>query len=429
MHILFVDSNAASLEALRCAKEAGHRVGYVQSHTPYYPLGERERELIGLADWFRDGVVTTDASAVAEVIAECHAEHPLDFVSTHFDLTVEAVALACEKTGVPGPAPGPALTARRKDLCRRALAAAGLPSARFGTADSTAGALAAAREIGYPVVIKPPSGADSALSFVAHTEEEARAAAEQVLHRIDSVPELWREQYARGVLVEELLVGPLVSVEIGVRGEEFFPFSVSGRTRAADDQVIELGAHIPEPLAARERDACVAYAREVCRAVGLDRGIFHLEMIRTERGPVLVEANARIMGGVMPELYRHATGRSIYTAYLELLSGAPVTVPDMTGVAMSRRLLARRAGVLPDRLDVAWLGEYGDALVRYDTFAQFGLGPGSEVAAGASLGRVMLLGRDHAEVSATVREITGRFERMLGLPLMPGEHDPERSDH
>jgi hypothetical protein len=30
MHIVFVDSNMAGLDAIKCAKEAGHRVTYIQ---------------------------------------------------------------------------------------------------------------------------------------------------------------------------------------------------------------------------------------------------------------------------------------------------------------------------------------------------------------------------------------------------------------
>ncbi|MEV8524779.1 hypothetical protein AB0451_11615 [Streptomyces sp. NPDC052000] len=39
----------------------------------------------------------------------------------------------------------------------------------------------------------------------------------------------WRTRFTRGVLVEEPLVGRLVSVEIGARDGEFFPVCVSGR--------------------------------------------------------------------------------------------------------------------------------------------------------------------------------------------------------
>lgn len=428
MHIVFVDSNPAALEALRCAKEMGHRVSFIQSHTPVYPSDERTRALLSHADLCVDGVATTDAVAVAAALKECHAAHPVDVVTTQFDMAVEAVALACRATGLAGPAPEAVLTARRKDRCRAALRDAGVPSAWFATAATVDEALAAARAHGYPVVVKPPSGSDSALSCVAYDEARARAACERILHPDGAVPGLWQEQFARGILVEEFLDGPLVSVEIGVRDGAFYAFCVSGRTRSGDDQVVELGAHIPEALTEAERAECVAYVEAVCRAVGLDDGIFHVELIRTARGPVLVEVNPRIMGGVMPTLYRHATGRSVYEGFLHLIGGAPVPVPAPTrGVAMSRRLLARHAGVLPRQLDTGWLREYGAALVRYDDFAQAGLGPGSEVAAGAALGRVIVLASDHAVATGLVREIVARFESMLGLSLVPGEHDPVRT--
>jgi hypothetical protein len=46
---------------------------------------------------------------------------------------------------------------------------------------------------------------------------------------LDRVPPGWRQQFQEGILVEELLTGTLVSVEIGARDGTFFPFCLSGR--------------------------------------------------------------------------------------------------------------------------------------------------------------------------------------------------------
>ena len=64
MHIAFVDSNPAALDAIKCAKEEGHRVSYIQSYDPIYPASQHNQELINHADWIKNGVATTDPDAV-----------------------------------------------------------------------------------------------------------------------------------------------------------------------------------------------------------------------------------------------------------------------------------------------------------------------------------------------------------------------------
>ena len=315
MHIAFVDSNSAALEALKSAKNEGHRVTFVQSSRPsFYVLNEHNRRLIGHADRVEADVETTDPKAVTAALARVHAEHPIDFAVSQFELSVEAVAQACLTLGLPGPSPRGVLTARRKDLTRAALRDAGLPTARFHRVPDVAGAVAAAAQLGYPVVIKPPSGLDSRLAFVARDAADARAGGQRAEQSLRDLPTAWHGQLARGLLVEEYLPGPLVSVELGRNGDHSYPFCISGRTRSHEDEVIETGVHIPAELPADQARACVGYAEQACRAIGLDRGVFHLEMIVTPRGPVLVEANPRIMGGILPTVYRHAAGHDIYLA-------------------------------------------------------------------------------------------------------------------
>ncbi|MGD3111814.1 ATP-grasp domain-containing protein [Streptomyces sp. YGL11-2] len=191
--------------------------------------------------------------------------------------------MVCRKLGLRGTATDGVLTARRKDECRAALEQAGLASARYAPAET--------EETGYPVILKPPSGADRLLSYVVGRATEAAACCQGMLTGLDAVPSQWHEQFRRGILVEEYLVGTLVSVELGSREGEFFPFAVSGRFRWAEDEVGELGSYIPAHLPEEQAAICVAYAVDVCRAIDLDLGVFHLEIMVTDRGPVLVEGN------------------------------------------------------------------------------------------------------------------------------------------
>ncbi len=430
MHIAFVDSNEAALEAIARAKEAGHVVSFIESRDPYYRRTQENLRLIGLADWVARDVATTEPEAVTKVLAECHAWLPIDFAVSQSELSVEAVAAACAALGLRGTSPEAALTARRKDRVRETLRGAGLATPDFALAQDQDQALVIAERIGYPVVAKPPSGADSQLTFVAADAAELGQAYERTRAGFGSVPLVWRDQFARGLLIERHLPGPLISVEIGVRGPEIFIFCVSGRTRARDDEVIELGPHIPAELTGGQARACADYAASVCRAIGLDPGIFHLEMILTPYGPVLVEANPRIMGGIMPAVYRYATGHSIYDAFLRLISGESVPVPPVPpGLCVTgRRFFAASDGTIPPDVELSWLADQrrkdyaDDPVIGFRGPDDLGLRPGQSVRRGQLVGRVIVRGTDYAATAFLIGEMTAGLERALGIKLMRGEH-------
>jgi biotin carboxylase len=424
MHIAFVDANPAALEAIRLAKVGGHRVTFLQSADPLYPMTERNRRIIGMADRLVDNLVTTDAEIVTSVLADCHATDPIDVVTSQHEMSTETVAVACRALGLRGTSPEAVLIARRKDRCRHAISAAGLSSAAYAVAENAEQAVAAAGRIGFPVVVKPPSGGDSLLAHVAYDAGQVRAACQDVLTGLSAVPTDWRPQFRRGILVEEFLAGKLVSVELGARDERFFPFCVSGRFRWGEDEAVELGSFIPSHLPADQEAACVAYAIDVCKTIGLDLGVFHIEIVQTEHGPVLVEVNPRVMGGALPTIYRHATGQDIYGRLLQVLTpGAAVDIPEpCDGITASRKLIAREDGVLARDASVDWLQGQPEviAVIGFDSYhAQ----PGQAVAAGQVVARFLLRCPDYPSIVRAADRLMPGLQRSLGIKLMTGDKD------
>lgn len=420
MHIAFVDANAAAIEAVRAAKQAGHHVTFVESWDPIYPATPENEATLRLADHLVPQVHTMEPGALAAALEKCHEQCPIDVVTTQHEMVAPAVAAAGRRLGLRGTSPGALLTARRKDQVRLALRRAGLACPRFALATSEAQVLAAAGRIGYPVVVKPVSGTDSLLARVAGGPGEARDAWRGFVAGLDLLPPSWRPQFSRGLLVEELLTGRLVSVEIGCRDGEFYPFCVSGRLRWSADEVVELGAYIPAGLPAPQRRECLDYAMAVCRAIGLDLGVFHLEIMLTGSGPVLVEANARVMGGAMPAIYRLATGQDIFTALVRIFAGDPVPLPgSFSGCTGGHKVAARATGRLSETATLAALAAHPGVLKVYG-FGEFGTGPGRPVRQGKTVARFLLRAPDHAGLARTATALVHRLEADLGLNLMSG---------
>lgn len=427
MHIAFVDSTATALPVIRLAKEMGHQVTYVRPLHPFYPPTEENLRILDMADHLVEPTDTADADAVTAALHRVHARTPIDLANSQFEPVTVAVASACQRLGLRGTAPEAVFVARRKDRCREVLRAAGVATADFARVHDGDDAVAQAERIGYPVICKPPSAAMSLLSFAARDAAEVRAACARILAGPETESAVWAPYLTGGVLVEELLVGPMVSVEIGVRDGTYHPFCVVGRFRWHEREVVELGSYLPAALPPEETAACVEYARTVCQAIGADLGVFHLEMIVTDRGPVLVEFNPRTMGGGLPTAYHHATGHEIHRSVVQLLTGesqvdVPPLLPGCTAVCA---VIARDGGTIAPTATLA--GLHGDPDVRevlgLDHYAAH---PGSSVPADTVLARFVLRGPDLPAVRDRMATLLAGLETELGLPLMIGDKDDSR---
>ena len=66
-------------------------------------------------------------------------------------------------------------------------------------------------------------------------------------------------------------------------------------------------------------------ATNAARAVGVDVGCLHTEIKLTDAGPVVIEVNGRVGGGV-PEMLAAASGTDLLRLALRLALGEPITI-------------------------------------------------------------------------------------------------------
>ncbi len=417
-HVVFVDSNFTGIEGLRRAKALGHQFSAVMSEgMMLYRMNDATRRDLAGANqvvWIER---TTDPIQLAGALRQILAEGPIDAVISHLEYCTEAVAQVCLELGLRYTNVDAVRLARNKHLCRARLDSAGVPSARFAFARTLDEAIAGFRVVGAPAVVKPASGGDSLLAAVVHDEADLLRAATAALDGVAALPETLHEQFGRGIVIEEKLVGELVSVEVGMLDDRPLHYGISGRYRGSVDEVVELGGFMPARLDPATWRACEDYAVLVCRALGLDLGIFHLEMIVTADGPRLVEANPRMMGGALPLIYERFTGHSIQDHLIALHLGSPLPIPALPErrVVSSNRLYTDRAGVIAPGARFDWVAEYAAHIVYLDTEP---LVPGHACTAGETLGRFQLAHDSHALVDEMARTMLTRFEREMGIPLM-----------
>ncbi|MCX4850522.1 ATP-grasp domain-containing protein [Streptomyces sp. NBC_00893] len=129
----------------------------------------------------------------------------------------------------------------------------------------------------------------------------------------------------RDFMVEELLVGPELSVESFSVAGRHSVLAITGKDNG--DGVVALGHVVPAELSRDEASAIAALTCRMLDAVGLVEGPAHTEVILTADGPRVVESHNRCAGGHINELVAMVHGVDLERLTYRLALPGPVTVP------------------------------------------------------------------------------------------------------
>ncbi|HCJ1594179.1 TPA: ATP-grasp domain-containing protein [Klebsiella pneumoniae] len=249
---------------------------------------------------------------VRDAVGILNDSQPVDALICIDDFSLEAAACAAEHINVPFSSVNAVKTTKNKLLSRQILE---------GT-DKNAPWVIHERDyhklpsvlasVELPVIVKPVTSASSRLAYIIKERAQINLLINNIEEEINELPSSYTDFFNRGFLVEKYLTGPPVSVEIGRIGNSYYPFMVTSRIRCASDNVIELGSVMPSSLNDKEEQECFKLAISALDKIGLDNGIFHIEMIYTNSGPAIVEVNGRLGGRTIPVLYELATGNSMF---------------------------------------------------------------------------------------------------------------------
>lgn len=268
---------------------------------------------------------TIDAAELIDAARELATREPLDGVLTWDEARVLQGAKVAAAFGLPGGDPDAAMRCRDKHLTREALASAGIPQARSILVASPDEALDAADQIGYPVVLKPRAMAASLGAVLVASSDELTA--QFPFARDTSVPGAWR--YDIGVLVEEYLTGPEISVDSAVHGGRVYPMFVARKEVGYPPYFEEVGHVVDaaDPLLADQ--SLLQILQDTHTGLAFTDGITHTELKLTPAGPKIIEVNARLGGDLIPYLGLKASGIDPGLAAAAVACGqAPVVTAD-----------------------------------------------------------------------------------------------------
>jgi biotin carboxylase len=241
---------------------------------------------------------TIDASQMCAAAREVAAKQTVHGVLSWDEARILQSATVAEALGLPGGEPDMVMRCRDKYLTRGALDQDGVPQPRSVLVADLSQAAAIAGQFGYPVVLKPRAMGGSL--GVVRADSPLELAAKFEFARDCEVPGSWR--YDEGVLVEEYVAGPEISVDSAVHRGEVLPMFVARKEIGYPPYFEEVG-HVVDAADPLLKDPELAsIMRAAHEALGFTDGITHAEYKLTPDGPKVIEVNARLGGDLIPYL-------------------------------------------------------------------------------------------------------------------------------
>lgn len=256
-----------------------------------------------LAHWVRVPSLFDEASAT-EHLVRALAPLNVDRVESNWEPLVLLAASVRERLGIPGMSRDTVLGFRDKELMKQRLRPAGVRvphSARVRTATE---AWDAADRIGFPLILKPISGAGSADTYRC----DGVRALEQALKATQQVTEASVEEFIDG---EEFTWDAVV-----VEGEpvyegvmQYYPRPLIARSEQwiSPAQLVFADPDVPKLRPGLEM------GRQVLAALGMGTGFVHMEWYRTSKGEVVFgEIGCRNGGGHLVDLHNWANDIDLF---------------------------------------------------------------------------------------------------------------------
>jgi biotin carboxylase len=357
--VLFVGAGRHQRRAIEQARARSLRVAAV----------DRNADAPGLTSADVAEVVDfSDVGAVVEVGRRIGVDGVLTISA---DRAVPVVAAVAEELGLPGIGTQTAHLLTHKRAMRDALGAAGLPQPPYASLRSTADVDAALERVTFPAVLKPvDSGGQRAVFRIESRQELERDLAEAIAE--SPTDEALLEEFVDGIELNGIVIARL--------GEPAL-ITLSDRLRPPGIGFGVGWIHVyPPSIPPEQLRLAGQVAVESVRALGLADAIAFPQLIASPDGSVaVVEVAARIPGGQMADLVRHAVGVDLVE--VALLQALGEYVPDDRALPRFAQPLAIRFFTAePGPLQtgrVTRIGELdavlaSEGVVQADTYLQVG---------------------------------------------------------
>jgi len=335
MNVVFVEPffPANQRHFARALAEAGATVIGVGE----FPGDALDDQLKGWLDHYERVPSVTDVEAMTRVVRWAQDKLWVDRIEATIEAHIMATAQVREACTIPGTSVRTAWLCRDKPSMKQVLREAGVPTAASAAAGSAAEARAFAEQVGYPLILKPRSGAGAASTMRASDAAE-----------LDHALGIFGGQGAESIAVEEFVEGhegfyDTITIDGQVALDfvsHYYPNVLEAmRTRWISPQFVSTNRIDTAPEYAELREM----GRRVNAALGIGTSATHMEWFFGPKGLKFSEIGCRPPGVGAWDLYSAGNEMDVYREWANAITSGE------TGSAPSRRYASGMVALRPDR--------------------------------------------------------------------------------
>lgn len=325
--LLILGASILQLPAIIKAKEMGFEVAVID----YNP------NAIGVkyADHFSQ-ISTIDKESI---LAYANKFRPNGIVTIATDMPMQSIAYVSKKLGLPGISQQTALKATDKGEMIKTFKKNNIACPWFFIIKSNKELIKIKKRLEYPCIFKPTDNSGSRGVILVNHETEAQLAYE------------FSKRYSRSgnVIIEEYMTGNEVSVEMLTINGNPYVIAVTDKITTGAPHFVEMGHSQPSRLSEEDTSKIKQLAVNAVKAIELENGPAHVEIMLTREGPKMIELGARLGGdNITTHLVPFSTGIDMVKTTIELAVGNIPNISPLYQLGSAIKYIKSNNGIIID---------------------------------------------------------------------------------
>ncbi len=267
-------------------------------------------------------------------------EYSVDAVtSDQTDVGICTVAKVCQEMGLKGIGYPTAQKFTNKHLMKEALIESGIPLPKYSLVASLGQARQVAKDLGYPLVLKPPSNQSSRGVHIVHDDDEL-----QKYYPLTQIA-----SFDGSVLIEEYIDGTEYTVEGFVHNNRTYSLAISDKKHLKNNPCVANRLTYPPEIDERLLERLERTNEKIITILGLPIGITHAEYKIRDGIPFLIEIAARGGGTfISSDIIPAVSGIDVNKLLLMQLFDMPFEIPYIESNAANLEFLRFDSGIVMD---------------------------------------------------------------------------------
>ncbi len=318
----------ANENCIAAAQKEGLKVLLVQKKTDFAPKAVELADESLIADYTRSEIILPILKPIVSF-------RSVSGIWSFTEYGLMPAAIYADSLGVAGQSIEAVQLTRNKNAMRKRLEQMDISSVKYAFCDNLDEARKACHRIGYPAILKAVDGVHKLGLQLINSESEL----------VKHFPNIQENLNTNGVLIEEYLDGPEVSVEgIVINGD---PNIITLTDKEYIPPYFNETSHsIPSLLPNSLQSEIRSMASDILRSINYELGMFHLEFRVTKNGPRLIEGHTRPGGDRVWDLIKMVFDVDVYQLFFQALSKQITRISPTPNGGASIKFFFQQPGII-----------------------------------------------------------------------------------